>query len=215
MQFHRIAQCATLSWLLAAAAATAQDATSFRNSPETNAPASASGTADGAAVVRRTPDGLWMSAGVGGGWTRITCAICRTDRNLGPSGYVRVGTTLRPGLLLAVEADGWTREDNNVRSNALVGGIATHLYPDPDGGLFLRTGLSYVRYSVDGGSVGTGLFGLLVGAGYEFTVAPGINVTNYVSLVASSFGSLRGERGTAANDVSLTLLQFGIGLTRH
>lgn len=170
--------------------------------------------AQNATQSRTSPDGMWVSAGMGGGWTRVTCAICRTDRNLGPSGYVRLGTTLRPGLHIAVEVDGWTRSEQDLRSTATAGGVAAYLYPEPAGGAFLKSGLAWVRYGVDG-DVGANLVGLLVGAGYDFPVSARLSVTNYVNLVASSFGSLRSDRGTVANDVSLSLLQFGIGLTRH
>ena len=198
MQFLRIALYATLLCVTATSAGHSQAANS----------------------LRRTPAGMWLSAGLGGGWTRVSCAICGTDRNLGPAGYLRVGTTLRPGLLMAVEANGWTRDDEDIRSNVVTGGVVAQLYPDPDGGLFLRGGLAYVRFSAaeqerDDDGVGANLFGLLMGAGYEFPIGRGVNVTNYASLLASSFGSLNTEGGTAANDVSLTLLQVGIGITRH
>jgi hypothetical protein len=170
--------------------------------------------AQNAMLSRTTHDGMWLSAGVGGGWTRVTCTICRTDRNLGPSGYVRVGTTLGPGLLIAVEADGWTRSEQDLRSTATAAGVAAYLYPEPTGGAFLKSGLAWVRYGVEG-SVSANLVGLLVGAGYDFPIAARLSVTNYVNLVASSFGALRSDRGTVASDVSLSVLQFGIGLTRH
>jgi hypothetical protein len=177
--------------------------------------ATAANAQDAPRASASTPAGTWIGAGVGGGWTRLTCAICRTDRNLGPSGHLRFGTTLRPGFLLGAEVDGWTRSDNDIRSIVGAGAIATYLYPNPAGGLFLKGGIGYVRYSVDSGNLGTNLLGLLIGAGFEFPVAPGLNVTNYVSLLASSFGSLRSERSTVANDVSISLLQFGIGLTKY
>jgi hypothetical protein len=161
------------------------------------------------------PDGTSFSAGIGGGWTRVTCGICRNDRNLGPAGYIRVGTSVRPGLIVAAEIDGWTRSQRDVRSNAGAGGIATYIYPDPHRGLFLKGGLAYVRYSEASGSAASNLFGLMLGTGYELPVARNLRVTNYVNLVASSFGSFRTERATVASDISLSIIQFGIGLTRH
>jgi hypothetical protein len=163
---------------------------------------------------------MWLSAGMGAGWTRVNCGICVTERRLGPSGYLRVGTTLRPGLLLAVEGNGWSRDDEEISSGLFTAGATAQLYPHPDGGVFLRGGLAYVRYrggdEDDDGDVAANLFGIVMGAGYEFPIAGSLYVTNYANLLTSSFGSLNSDRGaTAANDVSLTLLQIGIGITRH
>lgn len=164
---------------------------------------------------RAQPQGTWFGAGFGAGWTRVTCGICRNERDLGPSGYLRVGTAVRPGLLVAAEIDGWTRSRADVRSNAGAAGFATYLYPDPDRGLFLRGGLAWVRYSEASGTAASNLFGITVGAGYEFPVSPGLSVSNYINLVASSFGSFRTDRATVASDISVSIIQFGIGLTRH
>jgi hypothetical protein len=160
------------------------------------------------------PRGAWFAAGVGGGWARVNCAICRTDRYAGPSAALRFGTTLRPGLLVGGELDGWTRSSDDVRSVLTAGSAAAYVYPDPRRGLFLKAGAGLVHYSLDSDS-GTNLFGLLLGAGYDIPIGESLSITNTVGLIASSFGSLRSDAGTVAEDVSVSLLHIGISLTHR
>lgn len=159
-------------------------------------------------------EGAWFSAGVGGGWARVNCAICRADRNPGPGARLSFGTTLRPGLLVAGELDGWTRSSDDVRSLLTAGSAAAYIYPNPGRGLFLKAGAGLVHYSIDP-DVSTNLVGLLLGAGYEFPISETFSITNSVGLLASSFGALRSDAGTVADDVSISLFQVGIALTHR
>lgn len=172
----------------------------------------------GSASAQEAPEvargGTWFAAGLGGGWTRVNCAICRTDRYAGPSAALRFGTTLRPGLLIGAELDGWTRTNDDVRSSLAAGSAAAYIYPDPTRGLFLKAGAGLVHYSLDE-DAGTNLLGLVLGAGYEFPITERLSVTNSIGLIASSFGSIASDAGTVAEDVSITLLQFGIALTHR
>lgn len=164
-------------------------------------------------MASRAKGGAWFTAGVGGGWARVNCAICRTDRNAGPSAAVRFGTTVRPGLLIGAELDGWTRSSDDVRSMLTAGGAAAWIYPNPERGLFLKAGAGLVRYSLDA-EVSTNLFGVQLGAGYELPIGRSLSIVNSVGLIASSFGALRSDDGTVADDVSISLFQIGIAL-RH
>jgi hypothetical protein len=127
---------------------------------------------------------------------------------------LRVGTTLRPGLRIGGELDGWTRSREDVRAMIISGGAAASIHPDPSGGLFLKAGVGMVHYGIDP-DVGTNLVGLMLGAGYELPITPTLSITNTIGLIASSFGALRAEGGTVADDVSISLLQVGVALTHR
>ncbi|HEX6135697.1 MAG TPA: hypothetical protein VFZ24_17115 [Longimicrobiales bacterium] len=159
--------------------------------------------------------GTWVTAGVGGGWTRVNCSICRTDRTAGPSAALRFGTTLRPGLLVGAELDGWTRSREDARTLLTAGSAAAYIYPDPARGLFLKGGAGLVRYSFDDGDGSANLLGLMLGVGYEFPITDELNITNSVGVIASSFGALRSDAGTVADDVSISLFHIGIALTHR
>lgn len=159
--------------------------------------------------------GTWMTAGIGGGWTRLTCSICRTDRLAGPAVSLRFGTTLRPGLLIGAEVDGWTRTEDDIRTVLTAGSAAAYIFPNPSRGLFLKAGAGLVHLDFDGGDAGANLIGLLLGAGYEFPITDELNLTNTIGLIASSFGRVRADAGTIADDVSISLLHIGISVTHR
>jgi hypothetical protein len=162
--------------------------------------------------------GTWVGAGLGGGWTRVSCSICQRDRSLGPTGYFRFGTTIRPGLLVGAQLSGWThRVDDDLRASVGAANAAAYMYPNPAGGFYLSGGIGWVHYTAgddnEDRDAASNLFGLLVGLGYEFRIGSGVSATNFVNLLASSFGSLGSDAGNVADDMSLSLLQVGIGLT--
>jgi hypothetical protein len=154
--------------------------------------------------------GLWLSAGVGGGWARVSCDVCQTSRDLGPSAFLRVGTAIRPDVRVAGEASVWTHEVDEERENLGAVMAALYLYPR-QGPLYVKGGLGYVGYRA-GEDITMNGVGLQLGAGYELHLGR-LALNNYVNLIGSSFGSLKSESTTIANDVSTTLLQFGVGLT--
>ena len=168
----------------------------------------------GSDVLAQQRDGAWFSAGIGGGWTRVNCGICRTDRNAGPAATLRFGTALRPGLLVGAELDGWTRSSDDVRSLITAGSANAYIYPDVRRGLFLKAGAGLVHYRPDG-DTGTSLIGVALGAGYDLPITDTFSITNSVGLIASSFGALRSDAGIVADDVSISLLQFNISLTHR
>jgi hypothetical protein len=159
--------------------------------------------------------GTWYGIGAGGGWARVSCAICSAARDIGPAAQLRIGTTIRPGLLVGGEASAWTHtSEDDVRET--VGTIAAigYVYPRPGGPLYLKGGAGYVAFRA-GDDLASNLLGLIVGVGYEFRVGEALSITNDLGLIASSFGALKNGAATAADDVSVTVLQFGIGVRRR
>ena len=165
-----------------------------------------------AAPVRaqRAGDGVWLSAGAGVGWGRVSCDICQTTRDIGPGGYARVGTTIHPGVRVAAEASAWTHQVEDEREN--LGAVMAVLYlQPPESRLFVKGGLGYIGYRA-GEDIALNSAGLQVGGGFEFQLG-GFALNNYINLIGSSFGNLKNGSDTIANDVSTTLLQFGVGFT--
>lgn len=178
----------------------------------------ASASAAGAQAVRdltsEAARGTWVSAGAGGGWLRVNCSICGTERFGGPAAVLRMGTTLRPGLLVAAELDGWTRSSDDERSAIVAGSGSAWFFPNPERGLFLRAGAGLVHYRLDE-DAGANLFGLQLGAGYELVLTESLRITNSIGIIATTFGSISSEDGVVAEDVSLSMLQIGVSLTRR
>ena len=156
------------------------------------------------------PNCFSIAAGVGAGWGRVSCDVCQTSRDLGPTAFVRVGTSVRNGVHVAGEATIWTHEVEDEREN--MGALMATLYLHPQrGALYVKSGLGLVAYRA-GEQIALNSVGLQLGAGYDLRLG-GLAITNYLNLIGSSFGSLKNGDATIAEDVSTTLLQFGVGLT--
>lgn len=165
-----------------------------------------------AAPLRAQRDGnqgIWLSAGAGAGWVRVSCDICQTSRDFGPSAFVRAGTVITSELRAALEATAWTHEVEDDREN-LGAAMAVLLLQPRHGAVHVKAGIGYVGYRAGDFSLNT--LGMQLGAGYELRLG-GVALTNYANLIGSSFGSLKNENTTVADDVSTSLLQFGFGLT--
>ncbi len=163
--------------------------------------------------------GLWLGAGLGVGFARARCDLCTNNRDGGLSGHARVGGTITSGFLLGVEGDGWRHQNEGVD----LGFGALHAvalwYPSPRGTpWFLKGGFGFVGYRVDGGAdveaITASSFGGQFGAGYDLRVTRNVSLTPQFTFVGSLFANLESE-GQRLADVTLTLIQFGMGVTVH
>ena len=168
-----------------------------------------------------TRGGMWVGVGIGAGSSLVSCAICREERQGGPSGYIKIGGTLRPALLIGAEGTVWVHGGDELDQYLGALTVASYLYPRAGSGFFVKGGLSGLRYvaSEDGAeededATATTL-GLNLGVGYEFRVRPGYSLVPFLNLVASSFGSLSQGGERLAGDLNVTLIQFGLGMTGH
>jgi hypothetical protein len=167
------------------------------------------------------PGGMFYGAGAGGGWTRAACGYCRRDYSFGPVVFARIGGTLVPRSLLGAEASGWTKGDAEEDVRLLTGSLmaVAWLYPNADEPFYLKGGLGAITYRVYGNGDDDDLASLgpaiQLGAGYEFRLSDRTLLTNYVTIVASRFGKLRAGEVIVVDNLGVTSLQFGIGLTRN
>jgi hypothetical protein len=160
-----------------------------------------------------TPEGLWFGIGAGGGAIRLTCDLCATDRDLGPTAQAAVGAWAGPNLRVGVEGGGWTHVDDDVRETTWRGGIMAYLRPWPSRGLELVGGAGWVGYRAE--DFGYDAAQLTLGLGWEFPLADGWVAANRFLLDAASFGTLRNEEAAAVRDVSLSLLRLVVALERR
>lgn len=169
-------------------------------------------------VAQGTPlrQGLWFGAGLGFGFSRARCDICTNDRNGGVSGQARLGGTVTPSFLIGAEADGWKKSQEGV--DVALGALHAvgYWYPSPRGTpWFLKGGFGIVGYRIDDGAndpVTATSFGGQFGAGYDLRVARNVALTPHFTLIGSLFANLE-SAGDRLADVSLTLVQFGMGVT--
>ena len=151
--------------------------------------------------------GFWGGFGMGWGSMGVGCGGCGGAERLGSySGYLKLGGTLNPHVLLGGEFNGWSKSENGVTVDFGNASAAAYYYPDVQSGLFVKGGAGYSRLGAhDGGaSDSESGFGLLAGVGYDVRIAENTSITPV-------FNYFRGAFDGGHADV----FQFGVGVTFH
>ena len=145
----------------------------------------------------QTRQGFWIGGGLGYG--SLGCDGC--DRVGAPSGYLKLGGTLRQNILLGVETNGWTKSE--LGNRLTMGNVSGAIYWYPmTNGMFVKAGAGYSV--LDSGIASTSGFGLLGGVGYDVRVGRNLSITPVANWFRGSFD------GGSAN-----VLQIGMGVTSH
>src|SRR5258708_6326949 len=178
-------------------------------------------TAEGQSRARpNTRQGFWIGFGLGGGSVGANCSTsCATDRTSGPSGYVRLGGTVSPGVLLGGEANGWSHSESGVNESVGFASFIVMWYPNPIGAFYLKFGVGGMGYSADDGlnTVTATAPGGSFGLGYEFRTGRNFSVVPFLNSMATSSVSLRfnGVALPTSEKITLNLVQLGVGVTWH
>jgi hypothetical protein len=161
--------------------------------------------------------GLWFGAGVGMGSARLSCSICRSGRDGGGSGYIRVGATLTPQFLLGGETVLWYHSQGQV--DYLLGSIqaVVYLYPIKKSGLYLKTGLGIAQYSAkdNNDKVSTQALAGQFGAGYEIQISRSMSIVPYANFLGTSGADVRFNDTVSNLSANTSLIQVGVGITLH
>ncbi len=105
--------------------------------PDPSASSASQATGDPDAPSHRR--GLWAGAGLGAGFDRVFCEICDGSVQAGWSGYLRLGGTVGPRLLLGGELTGWLKGQEEVTRSIGAVSFVAYWYPR-DSGLYLKGG---------------------------------------------------------------------------
>jgi hypothetical protein len=177
-----------------------------------------------APLVGQQPAGrpaLWLGAGVGLGWARVTCRICDTNRGHALSGYAEAGGRISRRVLVGGEVQGWVKngsEANPADELLLAYSGVLYWYPSTRYPYYLKGGFGLVTYRIDDGTdrITSSALGPLIGIGWEVRAVSHISLVPYVSmLVASTGAELKFNGNEVLGNSSLVLIQFGIGVARR
>jgi hypothetical protein len=165
-----------------------------------------------------TRQGFWASLGMGAGSTGANCNQCSDDRSTGGSGYLRLGGTLSNKILLGGESTGWFKSENTVDETLAFASFVLLWYPSATGAFYLKFGLGGMTYSAQAplleleAEAPSGSFGL----GYEIRVARNVSIVPFFNSLASSPVEVK-VNGVPipTDDISVNLVQLGIGVTLH
>ncbi len=168
---------------------------------------------------RNAHRGFWIGLGLGAGSAGVDCGSCSTDRTSGFSGHVRLGGTLSQSLLLGFESNGWVHSESGVDESLGFGTAVLVWYPSRTGAFFLKIGAGAMAYTATDGTLElkatapAGSFGL----GYDFRVGRNMSITPFLNSLATSAASfeLNGVTAPSNEDITINLVQVGVGITWH
>ncbi len=166
----------------------------------------------------QTRQGFWIGFGGGYGSAGVSCDGCgNTDREGSASGFLKLGGTLSPSVLLGAEVNGWSKSESGVTVNLGNVSAAVYLYPVKTSGFFVKggAGLSVHRTTGGGNTLdGTG-WGLIGGLGYDIRVGRNISLTPVANYYFGQPGDLKINGTTAVTGWTQNVLDIGLGITFH
>lgn len=170
----------------------------------------------GLAQRPQTRQGFWIGFGFGYGSADFTCDGCPNfDRESSVAGFLKLGGTLRPNLLLGGELDGWSKsESGDVTETIGNASVALYWYPMVQGGFFLKGGLGASSYQLKVGnaSVDKTGFGLLTGLGYDIRIGGNTSLTP----IADFFWGNQGDiPELLVQGFKTNVIHLGLGVTFH
>jgi hypothetical protein len=166
------------------------------------------GTTALSAQKPQTRKGFWIGFGFGYGSYGFSCDGCGSvDNESSYTGYIRLGGTLNPHLLLGGETVAWSKSEGGATVSAGNVTFNAYYYPKPSGGLFLNGGVGFSRVEVSGGgsSAGDTGPGFSLGAGYDIRVGTNLSIVPNAQWVY----------GHPADGFSQNFLHFALGVTFH
>lgn len=155
--------------------------------------------------------GFWIGFGIGGGANLSEDA---EGARAGGSGYIRLGGTVNPLLLVGGEVIGWARDEDGATVTQGNAAAVIQFYPNR-GGFFLKAGLgfaSWARSTSSGNATTTvteGGFGATVGGGYDVRLGSNLFLTPNLDFLIQTVESDVFTENTGY------LALFTVGLTWH
>jgi hypothetical protein len=169
-------------------------------------------SAAGAQTREVRHDGFWVGFGLGLG-ANLTEGY--ESARLGGSGYVRLGGTVTPRLLIGGEAIAWVREQAGTTVSQ--GNVTATLLFYPAGrGVHLKGGLGFASWSAQRSAgpnttatTTVGGFGATAGLGYDLQIGSNLFLTPNVDFLLQAVDSESFQASTGY------LVLFTLGLTWH
>jgi len=163
-------------------------------------------------------DGFWIGFGVGYGWAHVACDGCLgVARTGGATGFLKLGGTLSPHVLLGGQVNVWAHDDGASTEGIANVTASLYYYPDARRGLFLTGGLGFSDYSTDSRPAfeGSG-WGATLGVGYDVRVGRNVSLTPIVHWVYGAVGDVnQGALGPGFTGWRQNVIDVGLGVTFH
>jgi hypothetical protein len=190
--------------------------------PAAPAPPAAESPQASPIVDSQEREGFWIGLGVGYGSASVsTDEFSGGDREGSATGFLKLGGTLNPQLLVGVESNAWVKSQDDVTLTlGNLAGTVTY-YPRPDFGFFVKggVGLSFVSTEVASGGVDVTVrktgWGVIAGVGYDWRVGRRISITPCFNFYTGKPGDIRLEGETILSKWKQNVVDFAVGVTFH
>jgi hypothetical protein len=165
------------------------------------------------APSRRTSFTLGISKGA----AALTCTFCSDEGKGGLAGMVGIETPFRRAIKLGFEADWWMHSGGGSSRSVLAAMPVFHLYLSPSSPFFFKAGLGVGRFtaSSDEEELRTTALSGVVGVGYEIRLSGRSALVPYVSWVNGAGGDMRLNGALVTPYGGLSLLQYGLALSKR
>jgi hypothetical protein len=165
--------------------------------------------------------GFTVSFGLGAGSAGFSYEGSTSDRIAGPSGYLRLGGAITPGLVIAGESHGWMHSEGTVTSRVSYLLAVAQWYPQVAGGFHLTGGLGMgmVNEKDTDPSLGYDLESVgvagHVGLGYDLRMSRNFSLTPYLNFLGMGGGEPKIDGAGLGGTLSANVVQFGLGFSWH
>jgi|SRR5688572_15553034 len=163
------------------------------------------------------PSRVYTTVGLSKGAGALTCPFCTGEGKGGIAGFVGVQKTMAQGVHLGGEAQWWMHSGGGSTRSVFAVAPVAHLYLSKSSPLFIKIGVGIARFSAssDEEELRTTTVAGVTGAGYEFRLANHFVVIPYLGWMGGRTGTMRlnGAEVTPLGGVSL--LQYGVALSKR
>jgi len=169
----------------------------------------------------QTREGFWIGVGFGYGHSSLSCgsgcSFTDASKGGGGAGFIKLGGTLSPKVLLGGEVNAWVKDVSGTTEEVGNVSAALYYYPAAASGFFLKGGAGFASYILHNGgtSVTASGVGLIAGLGYDVRVGRMISLTPTGNFYWGSDGDLKDGGTVLIPSVKHTTFDFGLGITFH
>ena len=156
---------------------------------------------------------LWYEVTLGGAGARLSCDLCQSAWDTGPTISAAVGAYASPRLRIGLEASRWSHKDPAVREQLHGLGLVAHLIPNPRRGLYVVGGLGWTGYRA--GAFSYDAPRVTIGLGWDLPMTGKWVVGNVVTFDASSFAPLKNGDVNVVDNVGLGAARFAVQVRRR
>jgi hypothetical protein len=161
---------------------------------------------------------LWLDAGIGIGYLRLTCVTCSGVAATGAALTVSAGGSLSRNMLLGVQGQQWETSGGSPRQVVRSILAIVQWDPWPTVKFYIRGGTGIVQGTVapkvagtqPGTARGTGVV-LALGVGYDLALSPHFGVAVQAAEQVAALGDLT-VGGLLANDVIAYVTRIGLAV---